>query len=32
VFWGYLVFTLLYNGALLLSMMWLFQVRWRVSD
>ncbi len=32
VFWGYLVFTLLYNGALLLSMMWRFQVRWRVSD
>jgi ABC-type transport system involved in multi-copper enzyme maturation permease subunit len=32
VFWGYLVFTILYNLALLLSMMWLFQVRWRVSD
>ena len=32
VFWGYLAFTLLYNLALLLSMMWLFQVRWRVTD
>ncbi len=32
VFWGYLAFVVLYNGALLLSTMWLFQVRWRVSD
>ena len=32
VFWGYLAFVVVYNGALLLSMMWLFQVRWRVSD
>ena len=32
VFWGYLLFTVLYNLALLLAMMWLFQVRWRVSD
>ena len=32
VFWGYLAFSLLYNLALLVSMMWLFRVRWRVSD
>ena len=32
VFWGYLAFVVVYNGALLLGMMWLFQVRWRVSD
>ena len=32
VFWGHLLFAVLYNLALLVSMMWLFQVRWRVSD
>jgi hypothetical protein len=32
VFWGYLGFTALYNGALLAAMMWLFNVRWRVSE
>ena len=32
IFAGYLGFTLLYNGALLLGMIWLFQVRWRVSE
>ncbi|QDT00074.1 ABC transporter permease [Adhaeretor mobilis] len=32
IFWGYLAFTLLLNGALLLTMMWLFNVRWRVSE
>jgi ABC-type transport system involved in multi-copper enzyme maturation permease subunit len=32
VFWGHLAFTLLYNAGLLLSMIWLFRVRWRVSD
>ncbi|MCH8839360.1 MAG: ABC transporter permease subunit [Planctomycetes bacterium] len=32
VFWGYLAFVVVYNAALLLSMMWLFRVRWRVSD
>lgn len=32
VFWGFLGFAILYNTALLLAMIWLFQVRWRVSD
>jgi ABC-type transport system involved in multi-copper enzyme maturation permease subunit len=32
VFWGYLAVVVVYNAALLLSMMWLFRVRWRVSD
>jgi len=32
VFWGFLVFAVTYNLALLLSMMWLFKVRWRVSE
>ena len=32
VFWGHLGFTALFNLALLLSMMWLFQVRWRVTE
>ena len=32
VFGGHLIFTALYNLGLLLSMMWLFQARWRVSD
>ena len=32
VFAGYLGFTLVYNVALLLGMIWLFQVRWRVSE
>ncbi|TWU20382.1 ABC transporter permease subunit [Bythopirellula polymerisocia] len=32
LFGGHLLFSLLYNGALLLTIMWLFQVRWRVSD
>ena len=29
---GYLGFTLLWNGLLLVLMIWLFNVRWRVSD
>lgn len=32
VFWGYLAFSLIYNGGLLVLMMQLFQVRWRVSE
>ncbi|MCA9230425.1 MAG: ABC transporter permease subunit [Planctomycetales bacterium] len=32
VFWGYLGFSVVYNFALLLAMMWLFQMRWRVSE
>ncbi|MEQ8839050.1 MAG: ABC transporter permease subunit, partial [Lacipirellulaceae bacterium] len=32
IFWGYLGFSLLLNGGLLLAMSWLFNVRWRVSE
>src|SRR5262249_6527173 len=32
VFFGYIAWTLLYNGLLILGMMRLFQVRWRVAD
>ncbi len=32
VFWGHLFFVVVYNTVLLLAVMWLFQVRWRVSD
>lgn len=32
VFFGYIAWTLFYNGALILVMMRLFQVRWRVAD
>ena len=32
VFWGHLFFAVVYNTVLLLAVMWLFQVRWRVSD
>ncbi len=32
VFFGHVLFSLLYNAILLLTVMWLFQVRWRVSD
>ena len=32
IFWGFLGFALVYNLALLLGMIWLFQVRWRVSE
>ncbi len=32
VFWGFLCFVVVYNLALLLGMMWLFQMRWRVSE
>ena len=32
IFWGYLGFTLVYNLALLLAMIWLFKARWRVSE
>jgi ABC-type transport system involved in multi-copper enzyme maturation permease subunit len=32
IFAGYLGFSLLYNVALLLGMIWLFRVRWRVSQ
>ncbi len=31
IFGGYLAFTLLLNGGLLLVMIWLFRSRWRVS-
>ena len=32
IFWGHLVFAVVYNLGLLLSMIWLFKVRWRVTD
>jgi ABC-type transport system involved in multi-copper enzyme maturation permease subunit len=32
VFFGHLVWALVYNGVLLLAMMQLFQVRWRVAE
>jgi ABC-type transport system involved in multi-copper enzyme maturation permease subunit len=32
VFWGHLFFVAVYNMVLLVAIMWLFQVRWRVSD
>ncbi|MEM9354181.1 MAG: ABC transporter permease subunit [Planctomycetota bacterium] len=32
VFFGHVAFTLLYNGLLLLLMIWLFNTRWRVSQ
>jgi hypothetical protein len=32
LFFGYFGWSILYNGILLLSMMQLFQVRWRVAD
>jgi hypothetical protein len=32
VFWGHLFFVVAYNAVLRLAIMWLFQVRWRVSD
>ena len=32
VFWGHLFFSVVYNVVLLLAVMWLFHVRWRVSD
>jgi ABC-type transport system involved in multi-copper enzyme maturation permease subunit len=32
IFFGYVGWSLLYNGLLLLAMMRLFQVRWRVAD
>ncbi len=32
IFFGFLLFTIIYNSALLLSMMQLFKVRWRVSE
>ncbi len=32
VFWGHLFFAVIYNTLLLLAVMWLFQIRWRVSD
>jgi hypothetical protein len=32
VFFGFLLFSLVYNTALLLGMMQLFKVRWRVSE
>ena len=32
IFWGFLGFVLVYNSALLLGMIWLFQARWRVSE
>ncbi len=32
VFFGYIGWSILYNGALLLAMMRMFEVRWRVAD
>ena len=32
IFWGFLAFTALYNGGLMLLMTQLFKVRWRVSE
>ena len=32
VFFGYIGWSILYNAALILAMMRLFQVRWRVAD
>jgi ABC-type transport system involved in multi-copper enzyme maturation permease subunit len=32
VFWGFILFSIIYNAALLLAMMQLFKVRWRVSE
>lgn len=32
VFLGHSAFVVIYNAAILLSMVWLFRVRWRVSD
>ena len=32
LFFGYLVWSLVYNSVLLLAMMRLFQVRWRVAE
>ena len=32
LFGGHLLFAILYNVALLCTVMWMFQVRWRVSD
>ncbi len=32
VFFGHVAFTLLYNGLLMLLMIWLFNTRWRVSQ
>lgn len=32
IFWGYVLFAILYNAAILAAMMQLFKVRWRVSE
>lgn len=32
LFLGHILFAIVYNGALLLGLMWLFQKRWRVSE
>jgi ABC-type transport system involved in multi-copper enzyme maturation permease subunit len=32
VFWGFVLFSIVYNSGLLLAMMQLFKVRWRVSE
>ena len=32
VFWGHILFTIVYNGMFLLTMVWLFRARWRVSE
>jgi ABC-type transport system involved in multi-copper enzyme maturation permease subunit len=32
IFWGHLFFAVVYNGVLLMAIMWLIQARWRVSD
>jgi ABC-type transport system involved in multi-copper enzyme maturation permease subunit len=32
IFWGYVLFAVLYNAAILAAMMQLFKVRWRVSE
>jgi ABC-type transport system involved in multi-copper enzyme maturation permease subunit len=32
IFWGFLGFAVVYNSALLVGMIWLFKMRWRVSE
>ena len=32
IFWGFILFAVLLNLLMLLAMMWMFRVRWRVSD
>jgi ABC-type transport system involved in multi-copper enzyme maturation permease subunit len=32
IFWGFLGFAVVYNFALLVGMIWLFKMRWRISE